>query len=132
VGDRGALAAEEKCSCGRTLPLLAAIEGRRDDVLYTRDGRKIGRLDPVFKAHLPIREAQVVQESLTEIRVCFVPTEGYTPTAGETLAEELRRRLGPVRVILDRVSEIPRAAGGKFRAVVCNLSAAERRALDRR
>ena len=57
VGDRGALApADEGCRCGRTLPTLATVEGRVDDVLLTPDGRRIGRLDPVFKADLPVRE----------------------------------------------------------------------------
>ena len=65
VGDRGALSARnDACACGRTLPMLSSIDGRRDDVLYTLDGRSVGRLDPVFKGRLPIREAQIIQEAL--------------------------------------------------------------------
>jgi phenylacetate-CoA ligase len=44
VGDSGVLpVVHEACSCGRTLPTLASIEGRADDLLYTSDGRRIGR-----------------------------------------------------------------------------------------
>ena len=50
------------CPCGRTLPVLPALEGRVDDVLVLADGRRVGRLDPVFKGDLPLREAQIVQE----------------------------------------------------------------------
>src|SRR5436190_7566282 len=65
VGDRAALAdPHQSCSCGRHLPQISALEGRIDDVLYTTDGRRIGRLDPIFKAQLPVREAQIVQERL--------------------------------------------------------------------
>ena len=64
VGDRGVLQAKpESCSCGRALPILASVEGRIDDVLYTIDGKQVGRLDPVFKDNLPVREAQIIQET---------------------------------------------------------------------
>jgi pilus assembly protein CpaB len=43
VGDRGAVAAADaRCACGRSLPVLASVEGRADDVLVTRDGREGG------------------------------------------------------------------------------------------
>ena len=64
TGDRCSLGAEQAdCPCGRTLPLLGSIEGRCDDIIYTRDGRRVGRLDPIFKASLPSQEAQIVQET---------------------------------------------------------------------
>lgn len=123
VGDRGSLS-KEACACGRTLPIIGSIEGRIDDVLYTTDGRPIGRLDPVFKGDLPIREAQITQETLTLIRVRFVPAPGYSSEAGHLLIRELRKRLGAVEVVLEEVAEVPRTANGKFRAVVCNLPTA--------
>ncbi|MDX1520799.1 MAG: hypothetical protein R3264_04170 [Anaerolineae bacterium] len=122
LGDSGRLPATDiGCDCGRTLPLLAAVEGRLDDVLYTPDGRRIGRLDPVFKASLPIREAQIVQESLSQIKVRYVPTSDYTKEAGQSVIERLQERMGSLEIILEEVDEIPRGANGKFRAVICNL-----------
>jgi len=74
VGDRGRLSpASDQCDCGYKLPMLDSIEGRSDDVIYTTDGRRIGRLDPVFKSGLPIREAQIIQEGFDLIRVRYVP-----------------------------------------------------------
>src|SRR5205807_4547026 len=53
AGDRGALPGEEHpCQCGRTLPTVAYIEGRMDDVLYT--DRKSTRLN---SSHLVISYA---------------------------------------------------------------------------
>jgi phenylacetate-CoA ligase len=104
------------------LPILESIEGRDDDILFTVDGRQIGRLDPVFKANLPIAEAQIVQETLSRIRVRYVPAEGYSPSAGQVLIERLRERMGPVDVVLEPVPEVPRERGGKFRAVICRVS----------
>ena len=111
------------CSCGRRLPVLAAIEGRADDMLYTNDGRRIGRLDPVFKAQLPILEAQIIQEALDVVRVCYVPASGFSSASARSITERLQARMGCVNVVLEEVSQIPRGPNGKFRAVVCNIPA---------
>ncbi len=129
VGDCGTFS-DKICDCGRTLPLLRKIEGRSDDVLYTRDGRRVGRLDPVFKNNLPVVEAQIIQETLDKIRVKFVPAANYNERAGRDLANRLRERMGDVEVKLEKVAAIPRTSRGKFRAVVCHLSAAERASLN--
>jgi len=127
VGDKGVLpVVNEACCCGRTLPTLASIEGRADDLLYTSDGRRIGRLDPVFKTQLPVREAQIIQEALGKIRVRYVATADFTPAAARSIVQRLQERLGTVEVFLERVDEVPRERNGKFRAVLCNLPAAER------
>ena len=118
TGDRATLAAGA-CACGRSLPLLKAIEGRVDDVVITRDGRHIGRLDPVFKADLPIIEAQIIQENWDTLRVLYVPTEAYTEEDGSSLIQRIHDRTGDdMRVILQAVEAVPRTANGKFRAVI--------------
>jgi phenylacetate-coenzyme A ligase PaaK-like adenylate-forming protein len=122
VGDRARRPKEGKtCPCGRTLPILAAIEGRVDDVLYTADGRRIGRLDPVFKSDLPVLEAQIVQESFQRIVLKYIPAEGFTSRHADSIAERIRERMGPVTVDFEKVDQIPRGRGGKFRAVVCRI-----------
>ncbi len=130
LGDRATMARTDSCGCGRTLPMLEQIDGRIDDVLYTRDGRRIGRLDPVFKTQLPVREAQIIQETLDRVRIKFVPAPDYTDAAGASIADRVRDRLGQVDVVLEPVSTIPRTSRGKFRAVICALPPAERERLS--
>jgi len=130
VGDRVTLSSgDELCACGRTLPLLTSIDGRMDDVLFTSDGRRIGRLDPVFKSELPIREAQIIQETLDRVRVRYVPTGEFTADAAAALTTRMKAHLGNVRIVLEQVDEVPRTANGKFRAVICELPEATRSAL---
>jgi phenylacetate-CoA ligase len=114
------------CSCGRTLPVLDSVEGRTDDVLYTTDGRRIGRLDPVFKVGLPVREAQIVQETLNRVRVRYVPAPDFTSDATRSIVSRLRARMGRVEVVLEELPQIPRGANGKFRAVICDLPPRQR------
>ena len=132
LGDRVTLATREySCPCGRTLPVLKSVEGRADDVLYTSDGRIVGRLDPVFKTQLPLREVQIVQDALNRIRVRYVPIRSLDATSAQIIVSRLRERLGPVQVEFEELTEIPREQNGKFRAVICNLRAEEKMALKK-
>lgn len=129
VGDRGRLApAHERCACGRTLPLINGVEGRSTDLLIGRDGRQVFWLNPVFYG-LPVRESQIVQETLDRIRVRVAPAPGFTDSSARTITERLCQRLGDVEVQLEHVESVPRTASGKVRAVVCNLDPAVRHAV---
>jgi phenylacetate-CoA ligase len=122
IGDRGALRAEETpCACGRRLPVLEEIEGRIDDVVLTPDGRRVGRLGPVFRDALPIYEAQVIQESLEGLRVLVVPALGYSAETGEVIRARLRERVGNMKIDLETVDAVPRSANGKYRVIVSRL-----------
>lgn len=124
TGDRGALSSEtEPCPCGRSMPMLGRIEGREDDVLWTADGQRIGRLDPIFKDDLPIQEAQIVQEALDRIKIRYVPHPGFSPSHEDDIARRLQSRMGQMHVVFEKLNSIPRERNGKFRAVVNTLSA---------
>lgn len=122
VGDAGSLAPpNERCDCGRTLPILRSVEGRMDDLVRTPDGRLIGRLDPVFKGSLPISSAQIIQEELDRFRVLVVPADGYGPETAASITDRLRARVGDVRVEIEQVDQLPTGANGKFKAVVSHV-----------
>jgi len=133
TGDRGVKqnTSNASCLCGRTLPRVHSFEGRTDDTLYTRDGRRIGRLDPVFKAALPIREAQIIQETLNRVRVRYVPASSFTKADARSIVERLQERMGNVDVILEATDAIPRGPNGKFRAVICKIPAEELKSIIR-
>ena len=101
--------------------MIDGIDGRCDDMLYTPDGRAVGRMDPVFKNDLPILEAQIIQESLQKILVKYVPSDGFQNKALTKLGDRIRDRLGDIEVAFEKVVEIPRTNNGKFRAVICDL-----------
>ncbi|MBV6495246.1 MAG: phenylacetate--CoA ligase family protein [Acidobacteria bacterium ACB1] len=120
VGDSGKVS-NEKCECGRTLPVIEKISGRTDDILLGIDGQHVGRMDPVFKGGLPIKEAQIVQNSVSTITVNYVPADDFHDAALVELTTRIRERLGRVDVDFKRMTSIPRTSRGKFRAVICNV-----------
>ena len=124
VGDRGnAPASNAPCACGRSLPAMGPIDGRRDDVLVTPDGRLVGRLDPVFKGTQAIREAQIIQETLDHVHVVLAPAPGFSKRDETEMVHNLLDRLGDVRVTVEHVDVLPRTSNGKVRAVICNVPA---------
>lgn len=122
VGDRVAGPVRwDPCACGRGLPTLPRVEGRDDDVVVTPDGRRLGRLDPVFKADLPLVEAQVVQDRVDHLRLRLVPARPLTDADRAALVQRVRDHVGAMEVSIEELDRIERDAAGKFRAVVSEL-----------
>ena len=131
VGDRGSMPADgTSCSCGRRLPLLGRIDGRTTDMLLTKDGRQVFWLNPVFYG-LPVRQSQIVQETLARLTVRIAPGLGFSTATARTVEQRLRSRMGEAEIGLEIVEEIERTANGKLQAVVCRIPSAEREAVLR-
>lgn len=114
-----AVAGEGPCACGRHWPVLERIVGRLDDVIVTPEGRRIGRLDPVFKAVSTLYETRIVQDRRDHVRVEVVLTGPFAAAERDSLLTELRNRLGPSMAIdIVEVPSIPRQNSGKLRTVV--------------
>jgi phenylacetate-CoA ligase len=123
VGDRGQMpSTQTTCKCGRMLPVIKGIEGRTNDILMTRDGRRVSWLNPIFYG-LPVREVQIIQETPDQVRMRYVPAAGFTPAVARSIVQRVQERLGIVEVLLEPVDEVPRERNGKFRAVICKVPA---------
>lgn len=112
----------EKCLCGRAFPVIRRIEGRRDDVLKLPDGRRIGRLDHIFKGVSGVLESQIVQESLERIIIYVVPGIGFSEQTRNNIHSATTERLGnAVKIEVNTVESIPRTRSGKLRSVICKI-----------
>ena len=122
VGDCGQLSTgDELCACNRSLPIIGNIEGRTEDMIVTRDGRRIEGPDTVFQADWPIRETQIIQETLDRIRVCIVPAPGFDKNIENLLISGLHDRVGDMEIIIDLFVEIPRTKSGKRKVIVSHV-----------
>jgi phenylacetate-CoA ligase len=120
IGDIGAWA-ELPCSCGRSLPLLADVQGRITDFLTLPDGCRISgpALTLVVADMADVRQVQFVQESPKSVVLRVVPGRDY----GAHTDEELRRRLAfylgnTMTLSIEKVEHIAREVSGKYRFVI--------------
>lgn len=118
IGDSATLVAEEDSD----LPVqtvIAGINGRVDDYIETPDGRKIGRIDHIFKGLSGIKEAQVIQAKLDSCIVKIVPQTSLLSPIIKIVTANLKQRTFPeMHVQVEFVDEIPKGPNGKFRSVV--------------
>lgn len=106
-----------ECPCGWQTDTVTRVIGRVDDVLYTPDGRAMGRLDVVFKKTKGVHEAQIIQDARDHLTVKLVPGgEGFEEGRADT-ERILQEMFGPdMRIECVRVDEIERTKAGKFRS----------------
>jgi phenylacetate-CoA ligase len=127
VGDTAVWREERACRCGRHSRTLERIEGRCDDYIVTPEGARIARLDYLFKDALNVREAQIIQERLGEIRILVVRRDAYATKDELAIRQDIKTWLSPgLKVQFEYVDEIPRGANGKFRAVLSRLESNSR------
>lgn len=111
------------CPCGLKWPTIAHIEGRLDNLVKTRDGRRIGMLGCSVLRNLPgVKESQLVQLDYEKFICNIVKQETDTVENRDlerVLREELTKHLQThVNVEFQYLDTIPRGSRGKFTAVV--------------
>jgi phenylacetate-CoA ligase len=124
LGDFGVLA-RDKCSCGRTLPVLQEVSGRAYDLVYNREGRLFHAeffmyiFEEVKNKGLGIKSFQVVQESYEKFAVLVVPDTSYGNETKALIRQRFREGYGDYAVIdFIEVKEIARRASGKMQLIV--------------
>lgn len=124
TGDVGVLS-DEKCSCGRGLPILKEIHGRSTDFVLAQNGTVIHGLALIYILRdLPgIASFKVVQESLDLVRVEIVRGEEYLLSNEQAVGDVFRGRLGEsVVVSFEYLDEIKPEKSGKFRYVISKVA----------
>lgn len=117
IGDT-ASPVKSQCGCGQFSDNVSYIYGRIDDVIETTDGRKIGRIDQIFKGLSGIREAQVVQSRPGQATLKVVRDHTKTENP-ELLLRNAKLRLGSnFSLAIEYVDYIPRGKNGKFKSIV--------------
>lgn len=120
VGDIG-LPSNEKCSCGRTLPLIKSLEGRVMDILRFPDGTCWAgpALTLVFR-EFDVKQYQVIQESLNEVTLKIVKGTSFSKIAEAQLIRVFKKA-GAARVNIESMESIDVAPSGKRRFVVSKI-----------
>lgn len=127
TGDICRLSLNKKCSCGRNSRIVEEIDGRKEDFIILPNGCFIGRLSSIFKDLINIREAQIVQKSLTQIEFRIVRGPRYNNEEDEKqfMLEAIKRLGNQIDISIIYVDSIPRTSSGKLRFVISELQEAK-------
>jgi phenylacetate-CoA ligase len=120
-----AVAGWSACSCGRGLPLLKKVIGRRLDVIHTPDGRRVpGELFPhLMKDFEEVKRFVVIQESADELKLEVVISPAWVEGHRERIAHLIQQAVGAhKRLLIREVDDIPLTAMGKLRVVINRMA----------
>lgn len=124
TGDYGAIS-EELCPCGRGLPVLKSIEGRKDEYLVLPSGGRISPrvfdpLDLIF--HQYVSKFQIIQKRKDKFLIRVVRGANYHDDVTKVLIREAQKCFPqPIDVEVVPVENISRTGRGKLRAVICEV-----------
>lgn len=114
------------CPCGRGLPTLRRILGRRRNMVVFPDGQRhwprVGFQH--FREVVPtLKQYQLVQRTAQQIEVSLVVADKVTPEQEIAFTRVIQDSLGyPFELRFDyHKEELPRTRGGKFEEFVCQV-----------
>jgi phenylacetate-CoA ligase len=124
IGDHAE--AGDPCPCGRGLPVIRRILGRRQNMLRTAEGERWPLLssDDIGKllALAPIRQYQFAQTHPDRVEVRLQATRALTDEEALGVADWARAKFGQgFRIDLAFPTELSRTTSGKFEDFVCLL-----------
>jgi phenylacetate-CoA ligase len=123
VGDMGAWSTADHCPCGRQLPLMEVVQGRRVDMFKTRDGRAVwgGFASPLFGMK-GVVQFQLVQKSLDRVVARIVKDAPLDQARLSEIERTVKVALGDhVAVEFEFPDEIAVYDSGKYRYAICEI-----------
>ncbi|MFK5647481.1 hypothetical protein ACI3ET_13260 [Ornithinimicrobium sp. LYQ121] len=117
------------CPCGLGWPTVGTVHGRTEDLVRTKDGRRIGLLaHSTLKDVSGVAESQIVQRGYDQFvyRIRCEPGADI-PNIERHVREQLERRLAySAHVTFEYLDQpVERTKGGKLKAVVVDFSVEE-------
>jgi len=123
-----ALAAEGSCRCGRTLPLLGRIVGRKRGLFRAADGRVYFPylLIDTLRLTPRIKQYQLVQVAPEAFRVRYVAETALDCASQSHIQKEFKAILGtPAAVAFEHVGDFARTRSGKFLQALSEFAGAD-------
>jgi phenylacetate-CoA ligase len=112
---------EQACPCGRGLPTMDVVSGRRTDHLVSTDGTIKHALSLIYVLREidRVRQFRIHQARDRGVEIRLVPLPGFDDTDRRRIERGVRRQLGEdVRLWLTEVEHIEPLQSGKHRYVI--------------
>jgi len=114
----------ERCPCGRGLPVLTQVQGKRRPRIPAPDGRSLDshNLFSPLAALGVHRQHQIVQRALDHIIVRLVPNQSWAEDSTQRVVQTVREFFGtPVRVEVQLLDKVESTIAGKARDFISEL-----------
>jgi phenylacetate-CoA ligase len=114
------------CACGRSAPRIREVAGRAGLIFVGANGALIHGyfLEITLRTVAGVREFQLIQDDVGQLRLCVVPGAGFAPENFESFRAFVRRLLGDeCRLTIEVVERIPLSPSGKALLLVSRLPA---------
>ncbi len=132
IGDIGS-PSDELCACGRTLPMMKSIEGRKDALLVLPGGRAVSPMVfnfamSNFKYYADVDQYLIRQRKVDLFEVSLKMADGWVSSVDVAKEFELHAKKffdfaeSEVNFNVSVVAEISRPSTGKFLSVTSDLS----------
>jgi phenylacetate-CoA ligase len=113
------------CSCGRAAPLFEITQGRKTNIISTKDGTFMSGIfiPHLFKELSPkINKYQVIQPDIDHLIIRIVKQSEYGNTDEEFLSNKLKEKLGKeISIKFEYPQFIPPEPSGKYMFVKSNV-----------
>jgi phenylacetate-CoA ligase len=109
------------CECGRVLPLLSEVQGRRTEWLASRSGEPVHpqALRSILRSVDGVRRFQLVQEQPGHVRVVTVIAPDASAEAVRSrIVDQVGRLDGALAADVEFTDSLPRTEGGKVRLIL--------------
>lgn len=127
IGDY-AIPSEDKCTCGRALPVVKKIIGRVSDIIKASDGRRWHSIILYYimkgldEKNGGVAQFKVFQNNHNELDFLLVPNRKYLSSTEDYLRTKCLEHFGREFKINIRISDyIPREPSGKLRDFVSTI-----------
>lgn len=110
-----------QCECGRTYPMIEAVVGKYEDMIFSSNGSAVSAslVTFVFKEMQRIERSQVAQVAPGRWEVRIVAAPGFGEPDRQKLVNRFHTLVDPgLAIDVVRVRDIPRTEAGKYRWVV--------------
>jgi phenylacetate-coenzyme A ligase PaaK-like adenylate-forming protein len=119
--------APDRCACGRSLPAIRAVLGRKLSLFRLRGGAMVSPwpLTGYLKAHRELKQFQIVQKTADRYVVRFVADRPLAQMVEDQIRSGFFRVLGSdIAVEFEQVKEIPRTRSRKYMTALSELDVA--------
>jgi phenylacetate-CoA ligase len=121
IGDTLTLSEIQTSKSKMYMPIIESIEGRIEDVIVGKDGRKMVRFHGLFVDLVGLKSAQIIQHSYKRIEIKLVIDSVFKDSDLQIIQNRLVSQIGEIQVFFTKVDDLQRTKNGKIKAVISHV-----------